>query len=533
MHCTNSPHDDGGEIKNSNVQIMIDNIIEVDANISTTTTTTTTTTATTTSLHSSIRKGRCETGSCSSTGEDTDLMSPCNSMSFDNISEVMKDPSTSRRSSLSSSSSASSSSWGSDEYIDMRYSFISNFMFLAGASIQTYTSIIDLKDSRTYALMDDDGGGDDDYVNTFSDKMYYVLNSVGPFLYILNACIDIRWQLDLTSTPLSWLSSVSSWVWCRCRFARSQEESTTSSDNNINTTRDLTMEEEEQQQQYQEVGKNFDSNNKDDDISLSTIQSNITSSFESTDATYWGLLTAFIFGIGAIFELYSTFLDDHYEEADDWDDDAYLIKEEMKRPWYVSNYKIGFIGMNLYLLSGIVELLAQRKSYRSGCNISRIFCRQDEQQPINKPKSVEIESTLLSSSSSSSSLSPDRITKTLLFLGSFLFVCGTLLDCTIALLYDPEARHDLDPNKIVIINDVVLCTCSLISSLLWNIDAVLCIIADILLYSLHKEDSKGRRWLCGGDTKNAQSSSSSNNNNNDDSNTTPLLFEQQQNYSTL
>merc|ERR1740130_1066983 len=214
---------------------MIDNIIEVDANISTTTTTATATataTATTTSLHSSIRKGRCETGSCSSTSEDTDLMSPCNSMSFDNISEVMKDPSTSRRSSLSSSSSASSSSWGSDEYIDMRYSFISNFMFLAGASIQTYTSIIDLKDSRAYALMDDDGGGDDDYVNTFSDKMYYVLNSLGPFLYILNACIDIRWQLDLTSTPLSWLFSVSSWVWCRCRcrFARSQEESTTSSD---------------------------------------------------------------------------------------------------------------------------------------------------------------------------------------------------------------------------------------------------------------------------------------------------------------
>jgi hypothetical protein len=519
MLCTNTPHDDGGEIKNSNVQIMMttkeDNIIEEDENNSTST-------ATTTSLHLSIRKGRCETGSCSSSGEDTDIMSPC--MSFDNIS--MEDPSTSRR----SSSCSSSSSWSSYEYIDLRYTFISNFMFLAGASIQTYTSIIDLKESRSYALMDDDGG-DDDYVNTFSDKMYYVLNSLGPFLYILNACIDIRWQLDLTSTPLSWLSSVSSWSWCRCRFARSQEESTTSPDN-INT-RDLTMEEEEQQQQYQEVGKTFDSNNDDDDddeISLSTIQSTITSSFESTYTTYWGLLTAFIFGIGAIFELYSTFLDNHYADADDWDDDTYLIKEEMKRPWYVSNYKIGFIGMNLYLLSGIVELLAQRKSYRSGCNISMICCHQDEQKPIKKPKSVELESTL-SSSSSSSSLSPDKITKTLLFLGTFLFVCGTLLDCTIALLYDPEARHDLDPNKIVIIDDVVLDTCSLISSLLWNVDAVLYIIADILLYSLHKEDSKGRRWLCGGDTKKAQSSSSSNSN--DDSNTTSLLFEQQQNYSTL
>jgi hypothetical protein len=516
MLCTNSPYDDGGEIKNSNVQIMMTtkdgNIIEEDENISTSTTTTT-------SLHSFIRKGRCKRGSCSSSDEDTDIMSPC--MSFDNISEVMEDPSTSRRSSSSSSSSAS---WSTYEYIDLRYTFISNFMFLAGASIQTYTSIIDLKASRADALIDDDGG-DDDYVNTFSDKMYYVLNSLGPFLYILNACIDIRWQLDLTSTPLSWLSSVSSW--CQCRVSRSQEESTASSDS-IHT-RDLTMEEEEQhqQQQFQEVGENFDSNNDDDEISLSTIQSVITSSFESTDATYWGLLTAFIFGIGATFELYSTFLDDHYEGADDWDDDAYLIKEEMKRPWYVSNYKIGFIGMNLYLLSGIVELLAQRKSYRSGCNISMICCRQDEQKPINKPKSVELESTLLSSSS----LSPDKITKTLLFLGTFLFVCGTLLDCTIALLYDPEARHDLDPNKYFIIDDVVLDTCSLISSLLWNVDAVFYIIADVLLYSLHKEDSKARRWLCGGDTKKAQSSSSSNNNN--DSNTAPLLFEKQQNYSTL
>jgi hypothetical protein len=527
MFCTNSPHDDNGEINNSNVQVMMttkdDNIIEEDDNISMSTTTTTTTT----SLHSSIRDSRCETGSCLSSDEYTKLMSPC--LSIGNIIEVMEDPSTSRRS--SSSSSSSSSSWSTYEYIDLRYTFISNLMFLVGASIQTYTSIIDLKVSRADALMDDDGC-DDDYVNTFSDKMYYVLNSLGPFLYIMNACIDIRWQLDLASTPLSWLSI---WSWCRCRFARrsQQEESPTSSDDN--NDRDLTTEEEEQHQQYQyqEAGENVDSNNDDDEISLSTIQSAITSSFESTDETYWGLVTGFIFGIGATFELYSTFLDDYYEDADDWDDDTYLIKEEMKRPWYASNYKIGFIGMNLYLLSGIVELIAQRKSYRSGCNISMSCCRRDEQHPTNKPQSVELESTLLSSSSSSS-LSPDKITKTLMFLGTFLFVCGTLLDCTIALLYDPEARHDLDLNKTVIINNVVLDTCSLISSLLWNVDAVLYIISDILLYSLHKEDSKARRWLCGGDIKKAQSSSSSNNSNDsNDSNTDPLLFEQQQNYSTL
>eukprot|EP00536_Pseudo-nitzschia_multiseries_P007544 jgi/Psemu1/305005/fgenesh1_kg.178_\ len=67
-----------------------------------------------------------------------------------------------------------------------------------------------------------------------------------------------------------------------------------------------------------------------------------------------------------------------------------------------------------------------------------------------------------------------------------------------AYLSDPSIRHKIDPTKKVLwdVNEVTLATCDLISSMLWNVDAVLYIVADVLLYNLHKKDSKGRKWLC-------------------------------------
>mmetsp|Transcript_1716 Transcript_1716/g.1940 ORF Transcript_1716/g.1940 Transcript_1716/m.1940 type:complete len:130 (+) Transcript_1716:104-493(+) len=75
------------------------------------------------------------------------------------------------------------------------------------------------------------------------------------------------------------------------------------------------------------------------------------------------------------------------------------------------------------------------------------------------------------------------------------------MDCTISILYDPEQRHVLDPNKTVVLDEVVLDTISLISSLFWYVDAILYIIADFLLYSFHIEDSKARRWFSGSNPK--------------------------------
>jgi len=384
---------------------------------------------------------------------------------------------------------------------------ISNLMFLTGASIQTYTAICDLKDSRADASMDDDDDStDDDYVYTFGDDTYYVLYSLGPLLYILNACIDIRWQLDLISSPISLLSKF--WCWC-CILNNHSKESSPSND------REITLEEQHEQYEKvkattQESDRNFDN----DEISLSTFRSTTASQYESErNETYWGLVVAFIFLAGALFEFYSTFLDDYYEDFDDYDDDTYLIKEEKKRPLYVSNYKTEFIGMHLYMLSGIIDLWSKRNSCRSddrnnmSCDIRRLFfCFRQKCQDKDSDKTTisrEISSSSLSSSSSSSSLllSSNRIAKFCIFLGTILFVLGTLMDCTISILYDPEQRHVLDPNKTVVLDEVVLDTISLISSLFWYVDAILYIIADFLLYSFHIEDSKARRWFSGSNPK--------------------------------
>ena len=61
------------------------------------------------------------------------------------------------------------------------------------------------------------------------------------------------------------------------------------------------------------------------------------------------------------------------------------------------------------------------------------------------------------------------------------------MDCSIAWLSDPAIRKDfgLNSKSVLDLNRVTLSTFDLVSSILWNIDAVLYICADVLLYSLH------------------------------------------------
>ncbi|VEU45078.1 unnamed protein product [Pseudo-nitzschia multistriata] len=402
----------------------------------------------------------------------TDSISPeksheISSCSYDENTEMLSPWSSFRDSDETDSLSifSSGSSWDSYKYTDLRYTMISNLFFFVGACIQTYTSAASLKSTQAEWQLDDDSDwDDDDYVPTVPDRAWYALYSVGPFLYIINACIDIRWNMEY----LTWAT-----LWSRlCSFTRNSDVSPHNS-----TAQNLKSD----YQRIEDVEADADG---EENNTISTIESSSTSSADPSHAC-WQVVVAMIFGTGAVFEFYSTFLDDYYEDEDDgWDDDSYLISMESKRKWFFSNYRIGFIGMHLYLLSGLIELISQRNSYRSRCQVGccgrKISCTNGVDE-------------------SPSRLSSMRVAHYLMFLGTILFVCGTILDCTMAYLSDPDIRHYLDPTKEVLwdVNEMTLATSDLISSLLWNVDAILYIMADILLFDLHRGDSKGWKWLCG------------------------------------
>ena len=210
------------------------------------------------------------------------------------------------------------------------------------------------------------------------------------------------------------------------------------------------------------------------------------------------MIAAIVFGLGACCEFYGTFLDDIYNKKDDWDDDAYLIEMEEERKWFVSNYKMDFIGMHFYLLSGVIQLIAQRNSYRRGFNIKRFFSDTWRSCSGTRDDAHEDDNNNARPESTNPTRSSNRFAHFLIFLGTAFFLCGIIIDCTIAYISDPALRHKLDPSKKVFytLNQVSLSAWDLTSSILWNIDAILYICADILLYSIHKKDSKGRNWLC-------------------------------------
>ena len=501
-----------------------------DNNTMTSSTSTITTTAT--SLHSSIRDH----------DDDMELLSSSSSsssplMSFDfhelqhNNSDKPDDKSThnddnnnnnnnNNNSSSSSTSSASASSssssyWSLYQYVDLRYTMLSNLIFLLGSSCQTYLAIIDLRASiRRKAEMENDDydydydyyyAGDDTYVYTVQDDVYYILYGLGPFLCIINACIDLRWQLEYSKiSPLSSLSSCCRRCWCFFRGSeRKQQESVTSSSSSITSSSTLSDD--------YDVSSPLHYEDSIDDSSLSTFHSTESSSSSSLSGEYWGYVVVSLFGLGSVLSFYSTFLDDYFEDQDKWDDDSYLIKMEKKRPWYACNYKINFIAIHLYLLSGVVDLLVQRNSMSAGgsrnklsCDIRKLFsvCFNRSNTNNNNNTSDDAKQLLSKNNSFSSSEEVEetttRIAKLCMFIGTFLFVSGTLLDCTIAILYDPQQRHELNPDHIVNIDKVLLGTAGLTSCLLWTIDAILYIIADFFLYSLHIEDSKARRFLSNG-----------------------------------
>ena len=280
--------------------------------------------------------------------------------------------------SSSTSSSSSSEHPPLADPGDMKYSLSSNLLFLLGAALQTYIAAWDLvaakKEETSADEKDDDQRSlvtDDEKGNSETSGFYQVLNSLGPFLYILNAFVDVWWALASS----------------RCFLSSS--------------LRNLSF------VQFMQIGSQSGNVHLDYD----------------TINQIWDLNIAVFFGIGAILEFYSTFFDE----------------DDIRARRYTTGYYINMVSMHTYLISG---LLAAQKDRALLCTIAR---------------------------------SPARC---FVSLGILLFLMGSILDCVISYLYDPELQSEN------IISKVTLAACNFSSSALWFADAFFYVWADCLIFGV-------------------------------------------------
>lgn len=266
---------------------------------------------------------------------------------------------------------------------EMKFSLVSNALFLLGSGLQTYMAAWDVMaatgnqnnsssdplynsykddDDMKQALEDGETADNNAHQRT---SLYQTLYSMGPFLFIVNAMVDVRWALG--GSQVSGLSFV--------QIARFW---------------------------WTSLGE----------------REHVSSMLQT-----WDLSIAVFFGFGAIFEFYSTLVDD----------------DNVHGKGYTIGYYVNMVSMHTYLISG---LLAIQKDRALLCAFGR---------------------------------SPSRC---LMSVGVLLFLMGSVLDCVISYLYDPELLTDN------IISEVTLTACNLSSSVLWFIDAILYIWADCLIFSI-------------------------------------------------
>ena len=310
--------------------------------------------------------------------------------------------------SLSSTSSDSSAEMVAHPE-DMKYSLCSNLLFLVGASIQTYVAIWDVADATAAAASTDPATENDDKSasidfmddifdhDDLSSRIYYLLNSMGPLLFIVNAIVDIKFATTLRPLPTG-----------------DSGRNTTTTINHSNTREGM------QGRIYSVLSDLLHGGvmDREEGISETHIMEKM-----------WDLASAITFGVGATLEFSGTLFDDDDEENAAADEGSYF-------PSYIVN----MLSMHIYLISGLIATHKDRE----------LICYPG-----------------------------GSIARRLIACGMMLFLMGSILDCVISYLYNPILAHDH------ILSDLSLSWCNLLSTLLWNVDAIFYVMADFLLFSLY------------------------------------------------
>jgi len=224
------------------------------------------------------------------------------------VSEEERQREASDDQSLSSSASSYDNSENLANPEDMIYSLSSNLLFLAGACVQTAVAIWDVIDAISDA--NEDAAEDDNTVSLVDDltdhqdlesRMYSIMTCVGPFLYIMNAIVDVKWAVTLPPT-VDGEDEVRGSVWAAFR--------------NVPLWNFITQ--------------------RDDVIVEDVIMEKLSD-----------FATGITFGIAALFEFYGTFFDE--------DENATHVKA-----YLAAGYKVNMVAMHTYLLSGIFAVQKDR-----------------------------------------------------------------------------------------------------------------------------------------------------------------------------
>jgi len=225
-------------------------------------------------------------------------------------------------------------------------------------------------------------------------------------------------------------------------------------------------------------------------------------------------------------------VDDDYEENVDYPiyDGSIQVeqqeqeqREQQQLPWYLSYTKTYFIAMHLYLLSFVLSLIQLSLSSSSSSSSSSV-------SPLHKHKHLK---TSLSPSSSEAGAAAGLsvmilAVKWLTIIGLVLLVSGTVLDCGISYLYNPDISQYINPRiKLILpiqnIKEVTLAIFDLFSSSLWNVNAILCMTADIIMVLYHNNNNNNNHSSLPYDPNDV---TTPNNNNNDNDNDNEARLQQ-------
>lgn len=175
-----------------------------------------------------------------------------------------------------------------------------------------------------------------------------------------------------------------------------------------------------------------------------------TTSAKRLSSLWWRLAAALVFGLGAMCEIYSTVLDDVFETEDSWVDDAYHLQVAAERPWFASNYKLNAMSVHLYLVSGLLRFVSFLKASSKATNSRLQYAFPDN----------------------------DISWRNWILLGAAqVFVVATLFDCILSYIYDPQTWRDAAN---VSHDYLFLDKVDTASTILWNVAAVLYILADLM-----------------------------------------------------
>lgn len=158
---------------------------------------------------------------------------------------------------------------------------------------------------------------------------------------------------------------------------------------------------------------------------------------QGADEKLWELWVGCSFGLGAALELTSTLLPDLLGDSDGSQTAA---------------ARISVVSMHIYLLSGLLHLPDARK----------------ELQKLHHGD------TGMQLAASTSFCASSSIVHFLSVSKTAMFIAGSFLDCTISYIYDPDLVSESA------LSEVSKAWCSLSSTLLWNICAIFCVIAECL-----------------------------------------------------